>query len=253
VVVDIETEPTSHDTAGSNEIPCSSDQMEDQIPALCPRDDDDSDDDSSVDETDDDEGDDVVVDNASVRPSFPHLRGGTRSKSKKSQSSSRSRKQQKRHDSRELFQRGGMENGGNYCYVNSAVQTLVAFADFVCDLNNFCIKHAARHDIPLSRAFISIARILAKKGVASPVPLKKEIDKLTDQFRGDDQHDSAEFLDALLTELHKEICRVKVLVEIDPNANLDDLDYDSVDTIVTDHFLVKTQEYGVCLSCNQRR
>ena len=133
------------------------------------------------------------------------------------------------------------------------MQALVVFADFVNDLNNFCIKHGARHDIPLSRAFISIARILAKKGVASSVPLKKEMDKLTDQFHGDDQHDSAEFLGALLTELHKEISRVKVLVEIDPNANLDDLDYDSIDTIVTDNFLVKTQEYGICQSCNRRR
>lgn len=133
------------------------------------------------------------------------------------------------------------------------MQALVVFADFMNDLNNFCIKHDARHDIPLSRAFISIARILAKKGVASSVTLKKEMDKLTDQFHGDGQHDSAEFLGALLTELHKEISRVKVLVEIDPNADLDDLDYDSIDTIVTDNFLVKTQEYGICQSCNQRR
>ena len=193
--------------------------------------------------------------------SKPTIRFGEKLKSSEPPRNKRKRPRKKRK--RDVTNAGsqesphGMENPENYCFVNAAIQTLVAHIDFVEELSDFCANHSQHQDLPLSRAFISIAATLANgETIASPVQLKEEMDKLTDSFAGSGQHDSAEFLDLFLTLLHAEHCRAqtsKFLPSDTDSSALEELDYGSIATLVSKCFQLKTKEFCTCGNCGHKR
>ena len=146
--------------------------------------------------------------------------------------------------------RKGMQNGGNYCYINAIVQLLLSFPNFVRKLNEFFVCNKEQ-DIPLTRAFISITATLVNgQEAASPRQLKDVVDKLTNHFLGTRQQDAVEFLECILNELHEEICRVQISAMPSCGFSQDVLD---MSTFVTDCFQLRTQTLCKCGNCGKIR
>lgn len=110
----------------------------------------------------------------------------------------------------------GLQNLGNTCFMNSAIQCLVHIPELVdLFLGDFCKE--INSDNPLGRkgelalAFGDLLRKLWAPGAGSldPRVFKEKIDNFAPQFSGYSQHDSQEFLSFLLDGLHEDLNRVK--------------------------------------------
>ena len=95
-----------------------------------------------------------------------------------------------------------------------APQSLFALPNFLSDLTAGSVATLKDLDVnfPLHNALTQIARAREEKGKGgvnesdSAANLKKVIDTLSDQFKGNMQQDAHEFLNSLLDLLHMEIC-----------------------------------------------
>ncbi|KAL8526927.1 hypothetical protein ACS0TY_015974 [Phlomoides rotata] len=110
----------------------------------------------------------------------------------------------------------GLQNLGNTCFMNSAIQCLAHtpklvdyfLGDFRKDLNH---GNPLGMNGKLAIAFGDLLRKLWTPGVASVAPnmLKSTISSFAPQFNGYHQHDSQELLSFLLDGLHEDLNRVK--------------------------------------------
>lgn len=111
----------------------------------------------------------------------------------------------------------GLQNLGNTCFMNSALQCL----SHTFELTEYFLNDRHRDDLnynnPLGTKGAALALAYAKlveemwKGtssVVSPWEFKKVLSKFAAQFSGYQQHDSHELLSFLLTGLHEDLNRV---------------------------------------------
>ncbi|KAF1885501.1 hypothetical protein Lal_00029390 [Lupinus albus] len=110
----------------------------------------------------------------------------------------------------------GLQNLGNTCFMNSALQCLAHTPKLV----DYFVKDYGReinHDNPLGMngeialAFGDLLRKLWAPGASPVVPksFKSKLDRFAPQFSGFNQHDSQELLAFLLDGLHEDLNRVK--------------------------------------------
>lgn len=129
----------------------------------------------------------------------------------------------------------GIENLGNTCYLNSALQMIMSAEEFVEDIIESKIKGAkSKNEVEVKTSlrdalinfFLSMKssdtnvrslkikttppQISLNTHVSNPVNLKNVVDEHTEQFKGFRQQDSHEFLSSLLDLLHEELTRVAV-------------------------------------------
>ncbi|XP_015870895.3 ubiquitin carboxyl-terminal hydrolase 8 [Ziziphus jujuba] len=110
----------------------------------------------------------------------------------------------------------GLENLGNTCFMNSAIQCLVHTPEFV-DYFLGDYQREINYENPLGMkgelalAFGELLRKLWARGSRSVAPrkFKLKLAKFAPQFGGSYQHDSQEFLAFLLDGLHEDLNRVK--------------------------------------------
>lgn len=113
----------------------------------------------------------------------------------------------------------GLLNLGNTCYLNSALQMLYSLENgFVQDLL-FKSSHTSNNNNGTNKtqirdAMVKIGKQMRTKNnqVVDPTPIKSAVDDKMDQFIGNRQHDSHEFLSTLLDLLHEEL---KVKFDVD--------------------------------------
>jgi ubiquitin carboxyl-terminal hydrolase 4/11/15 len=111
----------------------------------------------------------------------------------------------------------GLENIGNTCFLNSAVQCIANIED----LTMFFLKNEHLSDINLRNPLGSEGKLACAYGeflkelffttrrTADPRALKKIIERKNNQFTGFSQQDSQEFLSYFLDLLHEDLNRVK--------------------------------------------
>ena len=113
----------------------------------------------------------------------------------------------------------GILNIGNTCYISAAVQLLLSIPQFVFKLSNWYEKLSPKRDLPLTKALLKIALtmgVLKQENVpqskppcpeaADPSALKKLMGKLKEnEYNGNNQEDSHEFLRDLIGCLHEEL------------------------------------------------
>ncbi|KAF3442768.1 hypothetical protein FNV43_RR16685 [Rhamnella rubrinervis] len=110
----------------------------------------------------------------------------------------------------------GLQNLGNTCYMNSAIQCLVHtrelahyfLGDYQREINH---ENKLGNNGELALAFGELLRKLWSGGSKcfAPSIFKEKLDVFGPQFKGRDQHDSQEFLAFLLDGLHEDLKRVK--------------------------------------------
>ena len=144
----------------------------------------------------------------------------------------------------------GILNIGNTCYISAAVQLLLSIPQFIFKLSNWYEKLSPKRDLPLTKALLKIALtmgVLKQENVpqskppcpeaADPSALKKLMGKLKEnEYNGNNQEDSHEFLRDLIGCLHEE---------------LDGGDKELIDDIEppTDEFF--RTDVTLCVKCNE--
>eukprot|EP00917_Polyrhabdina_sp_WS-2016_P032248 GHVP01068793.1.p1 GENE.GHVP01068793.1~~GHVP01068793.1.p1 ORF type:complete len:302 (-),score=55.75 GHVP01068793.1:655-1560(-) len=113
----------------------------------------------------------------------------------------------------------GLRNLGNSCYMNSALQCMLAnslMVDFLLHESSNFLNTKNPHGTGgiLSQSFRNLLRMAkSKKGsYLDTADLKNAVDKFTTQFHGTDQHDAHEFLAFFLDGIHEDHNRVRVKV-----------------------------------------
>ena len=166
----------------------------------------------------------------------------------------------------------GLQNLGNTCFMNSALQC-VLHTSFLVD---YFVQERYRSDLNLNNPLGTKGAELAKtyaglvqdywKGTASvvsPWEFKKIIAKTAHQFVGYHQHDSHELLSYLLTGLHEDLNRVKKKTyEELPEIKIGARDQDSAavhwqwfqkrnQSALVDHMYGQCKSTLVCPDCNK--
>lgn len=113
----------------------------------------------------------------------------------------------------------GLQNLGNTCFMNTALQCLsntAPLADFFLfenwerELNE---SNPIGYGGEIAKAFSTLVLLIwrneSKTNVVSPHEIKKTLGKYFNQFRGCEQHDAQELLSFLLDGLHEDLNRVK--------------------------------------------
>ncbi|EAS01964.2 ubiquitin carboxy-terminal hydrolase (macronuclear) [Tetrahymena thermophila SB210] len=169
---------------------------------------------------------------------------------------------------RKVFHRKcGLQNIGNTCYMNSALQCVFNIPGFLDYFTSGKFKkeiNQANKGIAneFAELALSIEENTTKNSYLRPSGLKFAISKVNQQFLGSGQQDSQEFLRTLLDGLHNDLNRVqgkKPYRELEANIKLKPLTkigeewfqyyLDRDNSIVTDYFTGQLMSKVTCQVC----
>ena len=145
----------------------------------------------------------------------------------------------------------GITNLTNTCYIAAACQAIFSIPNFMAKLYIFYAVLADGNDntnnteLPLTSALLRMAIEIGvliddrnlltchrSMAAADPARLKKQMVKLTKNFIGIEQHDSQEFLFALVDRLHEELLKEK--------------DYQLQEGLLVSNIVLPTDDYFYC-------
>ncbi|KAF9137336.1 ubiquitin-specific protease doa4 [Mortierella sp. GBA39] len=108
--------------------------------------------------------------------------------------------------------KAGLTNLGNTCYMNSVIQCLIATPPLTRFFMDGSFKKYINISNPLGSqgrladAFCTLIRSMwSGQSLVSPTGFRNEISGFAPQFKGNEQHDSQEFLSFLLDGLHEDL------------------------------------------------
>ncbi|KAG0065974.1 ubiquitin-specific protease doa4 [Linnemannia elongata] len=108
--------------------------------------------------------------------------------------------------------KAGLTNLGNTCYMNSVIQCLIATPPLTRFFMDGSFKRYINIANPLGSqgrladAFCTLIRSMwSGQSLVSPTGFRNEISGFAPQFKGNEQHDSQEFLSFLLDGLHEDL------------------------------------------------
>ncbi|KAF7996250.1 hypothetical protein HCN44_001882 [Aphidius gifuensis] len=105
----------------------------------------------------------------------------------------------------------GLQNIGNTCYMNSALQALsnvVPLTQFFLDCSNFVLQMARERKPGLSLSYMNLVKDMwnrKTRGYVVPSNILSNIRAVNPMFRGYHQHDTQEFLRCFMDQLHEEL------------------------------------------------
>ena len=104
------------------------------------------------------------------------------------------------------FQKTGLKNLGNSCYISAVIQCLVATEGLIDALRKKLQKNVSYQSDQLSCELIFLSMVLnsGEYRAVRPTDFKTAVDKSLPSFRGSRQHDSHEFLVKLLDIIEEE-------------------------------------------------